>query len=119
MCIVHSNDLDGAAALACAQGGCRECQDRLVRQHEGLVHYVLRQHVRGRVGYVELLQAGRIGLWQAVLHFDVERGVAFSSYAVVAIQRQMWQVVAQANRWVGAYPALEPVQIKEVAEEAI
>ena len=37
-------------------------------------------------------------LWQAVLHFDAERGVAFSTYAVVAIQRRMWQAIAQAQR---------------------
>lgn len=96
MSIVHSNDLDGPAAFGCAQAGCRICQDSLVRQHEGLVHFVLRRYVRGEGVYEDLLQAGRIGLWQAVLHFDVERGVAFSTYAVVAIQRQMWQAAARA-----------------------
>lgn len=67
MSIVHPTDLDGPAALACAQSRCRECQDTLVRQHEGLVHVVLRRQCRGDVPYEDLLQEGRIGLWQAVL----------------------------------------------------
>jgi len=49
------------------------------------------RQVYGNVAYADLLQVGRIGLWQAVLHFDAKRGVAFSTYAVVAIHRRMWQ----------------------------
>jgi len=97
MSIVRSDDLAGPAVFGCAQAGCRVCQGHLVRQHEGLVHFVLRRQVHGDVAYAELLQAGRIGLWQAVLHFDAKRGVAFSTYAVVAIQRRMWQAVVQAQ----------------------
>jgi DNA-directed RNA polymerase specialized sigma subunit len=52
------------------------------------------------MAYADLLQVGRIGLWQAVLHFDAERGVAFSTYAVVAIQRRMWRASAErGERW--------------------
>jgi RNA polymerase sigma factor (sigma-70 family) len=69
-----------------------------MNRHEGLVHAVLRGQARGGVAYEELLQAGRIGLWQAVLHFDPHRGIAFSTYAWVAIQRHIWRAVAQANR---------------------
>jgi DNA-directed RNA polymerase specialized sigma subunit len=54
-----------------------------------LVHYVLRRRVSDELAYADLLQVGRLGLWQAVLHFDPTRGVAFSTYAVVAIQRRM------------------------------
>ncbi len=64
MSIVHPIDLDGPAALTCAQSRCRECQDTLVRQHEGLVHVVLRRQSRGDVPYEDLLQAGRIAVWQ-------------------------------------------------------
>ena len=89
MSIVHSPDLIGPAVFGCAQMGCRVCQDRLVRQHERLVHYVLRRQVTDDVEYADLLQVGRIGLWRAVLHFDAERGVTFSTYAVMAIQRHL------------------------------
>ncbi len=117
MSIVHSHDLAGPAVFGCAQAGCRVCQDRLVRQHERLVHFVLRRQVNGDVAYTDLLQAGRIGLWQAVLHFDAARGVAFSTYAVVAIQRRMWQAVAQAERTAASCLSPEPVNALTLAEE--
>ena len=117
MSIVHSHDLAGPAVFGCAQAGCRVCQDRLVRQHEGLVHFVLRRQVHGDEAYADLLQAGRIGLWQAVLHFDAERGVAFSTYAVVAIQRRMWQAVVQAQRTATSFLSPEPVNALTLAEE--
>ena len=51
------------------QSRCPICQDALVRRHEGLVHVVLRRQRRGDVACEDLLQEGRIALWQAVLHF--------------------------------------------------
>jgi RNA polymerase sigma factor (sigma-70 family) len=119
MSIVHPFDLDGPAAFACAQSRCRECQDALVRQHEGLVHVVLRRQSRGDVPYEDLLQEGRIGLWQAVLGFDPQRGAAFSTYAGVAIQRQIWRAVRRANRPQGWMPLSEPPNPVEIAEERV
>jgi len=117
--IVHPIDLDGSAALACAQSRCRECQNTLVRQHEGLVHVVLRRQCRGEVPYEDLLQEGRIGLWQAVLRFDPQRGTAFSTYAGVAIQRHIWRAVKRANHPQGWMPLPEPPNPVEIAEEQV
>ena len=111
MSIVHSPDLIGPAVFGCAQAGCRICQDRLVRQHERLVHFVLRRQVSDEMAYADLLQVGRMGLWQAVLHFDAERGVAFSTYAVVAIQRRMWRASRRARRTAAPHVFREPVQV--------
>ena len=119
MSIVHPIDLDGAATLACAQSRCRECQDTLVRQHEGLVHVVLRRQSRGDVPYEDLLQEGRIGLWQAVLRFDPQRGAAFSTYAGVAIQRHIWRAVKRANRPQGWTPHPEAPNPVVIAEEQV
>ena len=98
MSIVHPLPLDGPAAFACTQAGCQACQDALMRQHEGLVHFILRRRVRGDVPYEDLLQEGRIALWQAILHFDPRRGVTFSTYAGAAIQNQMWRAARRGNR---------------------
>ena len=116
MSIVHPFDLDGPVAFVCAQSGCPVCLDGLIGRHEGLVHAVLRGQARGGVAYEDLLQAGRIGLWQAVLHFDPHRGVAFSTYAWIAIQRHIWRAVAWANRPQGrlARPQLaDPLDMAE------
>jgi len=117
MSIIHPLSPEGPATFACAQAGCRACLDALVRQHEGLVHTVLRRQFRGDVAYEDLLQEGRIALWQAVLHFDPQRGVAFSTYAGVAIERRIWRAVARANRPQGHWPPPPPPDPLAMAEE--
>lgn len=66
-------------------------------EHEGLVQWVVRQQWLGELSFAEALQAGRLALWQALLHYDAGRGSAFSSYAVPAIQRAVWRAVRQAR----------------------
>jgi RNA polymerase nonessential primary-like sigma factor len=91
-------DVKSPAAFECAQAGCEACTEALLRRHEKLVHAVLRRQWRGEVAIADLLQEGRIGLWQAVLHFDPHRGYAFSTYAWYAIQNQMRRAVHRAQR---------------------
>jgi RNA polymerase sigma factor (sigma-70 family) len=119
MCIVHPFPLSGPAVFACAQAGCQACQDELMRQHEGLVHFILRRRVRSDVPYEDLLQEGRVALWQAILHFDAHRGIAFSTYAGTAIQNRMWRAVRRDNRPQGRLCPLAPVNPLEIAEENI
>lgn len=60
-------------------------RDQAVRDNIGLVHSCAR-HFRGRgVEYDDLFQAGCLGLVKAVDHFDPDRGVKFSTYAVPVI----------------------------------
>ena len=60
-------------------------------QHDGLVHAFLRRQGGGPLSYEEALQAGRIGLWQAIRGYDPAQGTAFSTYAWVAIWRQVYR----------------------------
>jgi RNA polymerase sigma factor (sigma-70 family) len=83
----------GAARFVCAQAGCRACVESLLRENNGLVWLMVSQQWSGKAYYADLFQEGRIGLWQAILHFDPGRGVAFSSYACVVIRRQIWAAV--------------------------
>jgi RNA polymerase sigma factor (sigma-70 family) len=98
MCIVHRLDVESPESFACAQAGCEICLEALLRRHERLVHGVLRRQWRGEVTCADLLQEGRIGLWQAILHFDPHRGIAFSTYAWPAIARRMWRAVGRDSR---------------------
>jgi RNA polymerase sigma factor (sigma-70 family) len=66
--------------------------------HEGLVHAVVRQQVLGHLPFAEALQAGRIGLWHAILGFDPQQGTAFSTYAWTTIMHQVWREVKLAER---------------------
>lgn len=116
MSIVHPSPSNGPAAFACAQAGCRVCLDALMRRHEGLVHHILRRQVCGDAAYDDLLQEGRIGLWQAIAHFDPQRGVAFSTYAGVAVQRRIWRAAKQTDCPQGEpLPASLP-DVRELAE---
>jgi len=98
MCIVHPLEVESPTAFACAQAGCEACTEALLRRHEKLVHAVLRRQWRGEAAMADLLQEGRIGLWQAILHFDPQRGYAFSTYAWYAIQHKMQRAVRRECR---------------------
>ena len=103
MCIVHRLNVESPAVFVCAQAGCETCVEALLKRHERLVHSVLRRQWRGDVECADLVQEGRIGLWQAVMHFDPHRGVAFSTYAWHAIERRMWRSVRRDSRQRGQH----------------
>ncbi len=108
MSSVHRVAPEGPMRYACAQSGCQACVERLLRQHAGLVHWVIRRDCGSDLPYGELLHEGQIALWQAIRHYDAARGVAFSTYAVSAIRHRLWDAVARAQRPPG-YLALTPV----------
>lgn len=89
-----------------AQAGDAVSLARLMDQHDGLVHHILRRQWCDSLTYSEVLQEGRIGLWRAILGFDPERGVAFSTYASVAIARRVWRAVAL---WQAEMERQEPI----------
>lgn len=88
----------GAALFRQAQAGCRDSLARLMASHEKLVHAVVRKQVLGDLPFAEALQAGRIGLWHAILGFDPQRGTAFSTYAWTCIMHRVWREVKLAER---------------------
>jgi len=98
--------LDPEATLfAQAQAGCSESLNALMEQHEGLVHLVVRRQWLLSLEYEEALQAGRRGLWRAVLGYDAERDIRFSTYAYLAIMRYVWgDVKAEQRRMTGEVP---------------
>jgi RNA polymerase sigma factor (sigma-70 family) len=80
-----------------AQAGCRACLNQLMVRHEGLVPFVVRRQTLGELSFAAAMQAGRIGLWRAIVGYDPQRGYAFSTYAYPAIARHVWQAVKQAE----------------------
>jgi RNA polymerase sigma factor (sigma-70 family) len=97
MSSVHRPAPEGPMLYACAQTGCQACVERLLRQHAGLVHWVIRRTGGGDLPYGELLHEGQIALWQALRRYDPTRGLAFATYAVPAIRHRLWATVAQAQ----------------------
>jgi RNA polymerase sigma factor FliA len=65
-----------------------EARAQLLTRHLGLVHHVARE-VSRRIPTVELgelVSAGSLGLMKALDSFDLSRGLAFSTYAVLRIR---------------------------------
>ena len=98
MSSVHRPAPEGPMRYTCAQAGCQVCMEGLLRQHDGLVQWVIRRDCRSDVAYAELVHEGQIALWQAIMHYDPGRGVAFSSYAVPAIRHRLWRLVRETQR---------------------
>jgi len=98
MSSVHRPAPEGPKLYTCAQAGCQGCMERLLRQHSGLVRWVIGRDCRSALPYGELWHEGQVALWQAIRRYDPGRGLAFSTYAVPAIRHRLWSVVAQAQR---------------------
>lgn len=81
-----------------AQGGSRESLNELMDRHEKLVHFVVHRQWLLTVSYEDALQAGRQGLWRAIMGYDPGRGIRFSTYAYRAIMRYIWSSVKGEKR---------------------
>jgi RNA polymerase sigma factor (sigma-70 family) len=96
---IHNHTLSGHSTISevtlfqQAQAGCRASLNALMTRHDGLVQAVVRRQVLGDLPFVEALQAGRIGLWRAILGYDPKHGTAFSTYAWPCIMRHIWRAV--------------------------
>jgi RNA polymerase sigma factor (sigma-70 family) len=71
---------------------------KAMEEHDGLVHAFIRRQGGGHIPYEEALQAGRIGLWRAIRGYDPRRGTTFSTYAWVAICRQIHRRAKELSR---------------------
>ncbi len=76
--------------FACAQAGCRDCLEGALAGERRLDPSIVKRQGIVGIEYQDLIQEGRIGLWQAILHYDPGRGYHFSSYAWEAIRHQIW-----------------------------
>ncbi|MGZ6347373.1 MAG: sigma-70 family RNA polymerase sigma factor [Anaerolineales bacterium] len=98
MAILTVCHAESVGSFACAQAGCPDCLETLLRENDGLIHTIIRRQGIAGIEYEDLIQEGRIALWQSILHFDPGRGYAFSSYAWAAIRHQVWHCLAYANQ---------------------
>ena len=81
-----------------AQRGCSESLDELMGRHEGLVRVIVQRQWLLNLPHEEALQAGRAGLWRAILGYDPRRGTTFATYAYPAIMRYVWAAVKAEKR---------------------
>ncbi len=60
-------------------------RERLIQQHQNLVHFLAAKFVNRGEPLDDLIQVGMIGLIHAVDRFDPERGLRFTTYATPTI----------------------------------
>jgi len=111
-----------------AQGGCQASLNELLQRHEGLVHRVVQRQWLLTLPYEEAVQAGRRGLWRAILGYDPGWGTAFATYAYPAIMKYVWAAVKGEQRRLRRevplaslvvyfyQPAADPAGLKEQQE---
>ena len=112
-----------------AQNGSGESLDLLMARHEPLVVHVASRQNLGGLPFEEAVQAGRIGLWKAILGFDPQRGYQFSTYAYPAIVHRVWQAVKihcrdhrrahRTREWVLFFPVWEAGPAQRQAEREV
>jgi RNA polymerase sigma factor (sigma-70 family) len=88
----------GATLFTQAQAGCSESLNELIQRHEGLVQLVVQRQWLLTLPYEDALQAGRRGLWRAILGYDPGRGTTFATYAYRAIMKYVWAAVKGERR---------------------
>ena len=88
----------GATQFAQTQGGCSESLKELMQRHGRLVQLVVQRQGLLTLPYEEALQAGRWGLWRAIMGYDPEQGTTFGTYAYKVILRQVWAAVNSEQR---------------------
>ncbi len=74
-----------AELLARVKAGDESAEARLVEENLGLVRLVARRFLDRGTEYEDLVQIGTIGMVKAIRSFSLERGTAFSTYAVPLI----------------------------------
>jgi RNA polymerase sigma factor (sigma-70 family) len=84
-----------------AQSGCSESLNEVMEQHEGLVRWVVQRQWLLTLSYEDALQAGRQGLWHAILRYDPGRGASFVTYACKVIMIEVWVAVKCERRRLG------------------
>ena len=68
-----------------AREGDASAEEDLIRENMGLVRHVARRFIDRGVEMEDLLQIGTLGMLKAIRSFSMERGTAFSTYAVPLI----------------------------------
>lgn len=80
---------DNLSLIKSAQEGDERASAQLCQNNGGLVRAIVGRFLGRGVEYEDLVQIGNIGLIRAIRSFDVERGCAFSTYAVPLIMGEI------------------------------
>jgi RNA polymerase sigma factor (sigma-70 family) len=81
-----------------AKEGDADANREIVKHNQRLVISIAKRYVWLGVPFMDLVQAGNVGLLQAGLHFDPERGSQFSTYAIWWIKGAIQQELTEMRQ---------------------
>lgn len=85
----NSSQLTNEELVRRYQGGDVQSLDLLLAANEGLLHHVLKRFAWTTEPYEDLFQLGRLGLIKSAQRFDVQRGHAFTTYAIAIVDGEI------------------------------
>jgi RNA polymerase primary sigma factor len=94
----NGHDSEERARLETIVQEGQEARDRLVRANTRLVVSVAKRYRGLGLPFLDLIQAGNVGLLRAVDRFDHRRGVKFATYATWWIRQSVTRALSQHGR---------------------
>lgn len=71
--------------------------EELLKQNKPLINQIVRKYFLIGAEIDDLIQEGMIGLYRAIITFDISKDVNFKSYARVCIERAVFNAIKSAN----------------------
>src|SRR5690554_4886044 len=99
--------------IALSQQGDLQARSKLVEENLPLVHNIARRFVERGAEFEDLVQVGCLGLLKAILDFDLNFDVQFSTYAVPKIMGEIRQHLRSAQ------PMRVACSLKKLASDAL
>lgn len=72
-----------------AQNGSESAKSRLLEENMPLIKSIIRRYRSTVIEYDDLIQLGSVGLYKAIMNFNLNFGVRFSTYAVPMISGEI------------------------------
>ena len=92
--------------------GDEEARDELIANHINLVRHVASKYARSGVPLEDLVQAGSVGLINAVDRFDPSYGYEFTTYAMPTIRGEIKHYFRDKNWAIGTSRKIKDLSVK-------
>jgi RNA polymerase sigma-B factor len=112
MDVIAKNSETGRLLRAYHEGGDRTARESLVRLHMPLVEQLAQHYSQGGPQLDDLVQAGSIGLLNAVDRFDPERGGDLTAYAIPNIKGEIRRYLRDSGSLVRVPRRLQEVNAR-------
>lgn len=95
---MHNDHPTDNQLLLAFSNGDNSAMESLLTRYKSLVNALARPYFLEGGEYEDLVQEGMIGLYKAVLTYDIQDQTKFSSYAYTCIKSKILDVIKTANR---------------------